>query len=140
MSGARAWVITQEGTEVPCEVIAVISARRSEEFIKHTLELLCGLLHYSPAEQLAAARWNRPVIPFTAEPTEQGHRTAFHCGPNPFLVARLARKVNLEGTPKAPTLAWQEPDRFVGTASGPRRRAVGRMCSAPVRLIWQHQR
>lgn len=137
MGGARVWVITQEGTEVPCEVIAVISARRSEESIRHTLEFLCGLLHYSPAEQLAAARWTMPVTPFTAEPTEQSHRTAFHCGPHPFLVARLARKVSLGGTAKAPMLAWQEPHRFVGAASGPRRQAIGRMCSAPVRLIWQ---
>lgn len=130
----------REGTELPHEVIAIVSARRSEEFIKNTLELLCGVLNYTPQEQLAAARWTKPTIPFAAERTAQGHPTALHCGPNPFLVARLARKISLEGTAKAPSLEWQEPDRFEKVGSGTRRQAVGRMHSAPVRLIWQHRR
>jgi hypothetical protein len=133
-AGTRAWVITREGPSWPQEVVAIVSARRSEDFIKYTLELLCGLLHYSAEEQLAAARWNRPVNPYEATRARRGDAAALHCGHNPFLLARLARKVRLDSSSR---LEWQQPDRFEPSASGPAKRVVGGMRSAPVKLIWQ---
>jgi hypothetical protein len=139
MKVPRAWVITLEGTDLPEEVIAIVSARRSEEYIKHTLELLYGLLHYNAEEQLAAAQWTRPSIPYEAAPILRGQRTAFSCGHNPFLVARLARDVRLNTSRKVHMLEWQQPDRFEAAASGPLKRTEGKMRSAPVRLRWPHR-
>ena len=125
------------GPAWPQEVIVIASARRSEEFIKHTLELLCGLLHYNAEEQLRGGQRNKPVIAFEAARIMSGHATALHCGPNPFLIARLSRKVRLDSSSKVPMLEWQEPDRFEIGASVPAKKGAGEMRSAPVRLIWQ---
>jgi hypothetical protein len=66
-----------------------------------------------------------------------GHRTAYHCGHNPYLIARLARKVRLDAARKVAKLEWQEPDRFELSTSGPAKKiGGGSMASAPVRLVF----
>jgi hypothetical protein len=133
----RAWIITREGSAWPQEVVAIVSARRSDEFIKHTLELLYGLISYNADGQFSAARWNNPKIPYRASAIMPGHSTAFDCGDNPFLIARLGRKVRLDTALKVPMLEWQQPDRFELSASGPVKRTTGLVRSAPVRLVFQ---
>jgi len=137
MQGARDWVIMREGPAWPQEVIGIVSARRNEKFIRHTLELLSGLLHYNAEEQLAAARWNKPEIAYRASAMMVGHRTAYHCGHNPYLIARLARKVRLDAARKVARLEWQDPDRFELSNSGPAKKTGGgSMSSAPVRFVF----
>jgi hypothetical protein len=110
-----AWVITQEGTRHATEVIGILSARNSPEKIKEVVEFLYALFHYNAEEHISRARYNRPWNPYPAEynRTNTGVRvmSLMFCGHNPYLVARLAKKLDLlPGEPSE--LQWIEPDRI----------------------------
>lgn len=114
----RAWVITQEGTSQSVEVVGLLSARKHSKLVKGYLEWLYALLHYSPSDHFEMIDYKRPTIPYEAEyqTTNTGVKVAdtMTCGANPFLVARLAKDVDIinRGS-ETPILKWTDPNRIV---------------------------
>ena len=110
-----AWIITQEGTRHPTEVIGILSARRSANKVKDYVEWLYALLHYAPSDHLAFANYNRPHNPYRAQywTTNTGVpvQSRIICGHNPYLVARLGKNISLIEADEV--LCWTEPDRIV---------------------------
>ena len=110
-----AWIITQEGTRHPTEVIGILSARNSAKSVKAYVEWFYALLHYAPGEHLAFAKYTRPHKPYKAQYWTTNTGVPVHslmiCGHNPYLVARLGKNISLiEGDEGA--LRWTEPDRI----------------------------
>jgi hypothetical protein len=100
------------------------------------LELLCGLLHCTDEEQFVAAQW-RPRMAYKAARIVSSQPATLSCGPNPFLVARFARKVRLDRSSGVSILKWQDPDCLQRSAKGDTKRKLGEMRSAPLRLTWR---
>src|SRR5229473_1693968 len=114
----RAWIITQEGTQHPSEVIGILSARKSPRAVKEYVEWLYALLHYCPREHLDLAKYNNSFNPYEAQywTTNTGVPvdSLMACGHNPYLEARLATNVVLiDADGEQPILEWIEPHRLV---------------------------
>jgi hypothetical protein len=114
----KAWVITLEGTKEPRGVVALLSARKSGRAVKEFVEWLYALLYYGPAEHFSLARYRNPATIYEAvfATTNTGVPvdSMMMCGHNPFLVARLAKKVELfDRDGEQPYLEWVNPDRLV---------------------------
>ena len=135
-----AWVITQEGTRDPTEVLAILSSRRTGRHVKERLEWLYMLLHGHPQEHFAAARYNNPQ-PFCEARYGQTNTgvplsDTLYCGHNPFLIACLATNVRLvEREGEASVLEWTNP-RIIRCDPVDRIKILeilpGVACSAPV--------
>jgi hypothetical protein len=136
-----AWVITQEGTRHPTEVIGILSSRKSAKEIKGYLEWLYALLHSSPNAHLTLARYTHPEMPHEAEyeQTNTGIRvdSLMRCGHNPYLVACRARNVSLiDVSESASVLKWTNPDTLICDKQTPPNieKIPGAKCEAPIHL------
>jgi hypothetical protein len=114
----RAWVITQEGTRQSTEVVGILSARKSGKTVKEYVEWLHALLNYAPSEHLNFAKYRNPTNLYEAEFTRTNTgakvENVMMCGHNPFLVARLAKDIELiDPDGDQPILKWTNPDRLV---------------------------
>jgi phosphohistidine phosphatase SixA len=135
-----AWVVTLEGTSLEAKVIGIVSSRKSAEKIKEMVEWLYALLNYSPDEHFSMQRYLKPINPYPASywRTNAGCevQSMMTCGHNPWLVARLARDVELSKQDDKSTLRWLEPDRIEcdEVAGNIISRVPGRQMEAPIRL------
>jgi hypothetical protein len=137
-----AWVITQEGTRHPTEVIGILSARKADKRVKEYVEWLYALLHCYPDQHLGFARYIDPIIPHEAEydKTNTGVPVSslMRCGDNPYLVARLAKNVTLVDEDRSGRiLKWTNPARLVCDTKWPHHiveKVPGAKCQAPIHL------
>jgi hypothetical protein len=113
----KAWIITQEGTRTPVEVIGILSARKSAKIVKEYVEWLYALLQYSAGEHLNMARYSNPTIPYKVQfDRSNGVRveSRMTCGHNPWIEARFASNVSLIDTSlEGYYLEWTEPDKII---------------------------
>jgi hypothetical protein len=114
----RAWVIVREATNQPDEVVGVLSARNGVDVVRRSVEWLYALMHYGPEDNLAAARFNRPSLPYPAgfmlTNTGVPDQSRMHCGHNPFLMAQLAKNLTLGShSGEEFILNWTMPDRLI---------------------------
>jgi hypothetical protein len=141
----HAWIITQEGTRQFREVIAVLSARKSGKTVKEYVEWLHALLNYGLGEHLGMAKYHNPTNPYEAEFTRTNTgvpvENLMFCGHNPYLVARLAKDIQVvdpEGD--EPILKWTDPDRLVCDEQTlhVKGKIPGASCQAPVHMPLRH--
>jgi len=138
----RAWVVTIGGTKGPTEVVALISARRSDKHVKERIEWLNALLHGGPSTHFYAAKYNNPEGFSEAQynRTNTGVRVSdmLYCGYNPFIIAQLATDVQLvEVEGHASVLRWTSPRKIRCDPDDPPRVVEivpGVPCEAPMHL------
>jgi hypothetical protein len=141
----RAWIVTLEGTTHREEVIAILSGRKGGRTVKEYVEWLFALLNCGPAEHFFLANRGSSANPFQAtfSTTNTGAsvENMMFCGHNPFLVARLARDIQMiDPSSEEPILKWTDPDRLICDKESLhiKEKIPGKRCEAPVRLPLAH--
>lgn len=139
-----AWVIYQEGSAHPTEVIGILSARKSPETVKGYVEWIYALLNYNPEEHFDYAKYTKPHIPYEAQysTTNIGVKvsSALTCGHNPYLIACHASNVHLvKSTSNSFHLEWSNPVRIIQDRITLEviKKVPGRKMNAPIRLPLQ---
>ena len=91
------WIGDHAAVEQP--VVAILSARMSPDTVKHHVEFLYAT-HQSLSDQIAMARYNKPLAnPYPAEFAGRWSG-AITCGHNPYLEAFSADDVNVVVAPE----------------------------------------
>lgn len=152
--GTRAWLVTWEVTKIqPSEIIvAVISSRRSEAFVKGLMEFLVLRAFSSVGQAVYCA--NRPSkLVYKAQTrfliNRVPHGERILCGHDPWLYGRKVSDlaVSVDETSGEEIVSWSEPPDWkwsddakypvVEAASEPKRMVVRRPKERPMsRDIW----
>lgn len=112
LRSTRAWLVTLESQDQNSEVVSVIKAQRSAEFVREYMEQHYIDRFYSVREKLlyAASRKHNPSPARFEQVNGQSWQGRIHCGVQPRLYARLVKNLRLCSASGAEHLVWDEQE------------------------------